>query len=77
MGRSFTTKNDTPGSWARATIIAQMALADTLEDLSKNADHNLNVEITKRIRGGALPSWVDLSKVTGVIGNQSLLNLCG
>jgi hypothetical protein len=33
MGRSFTTKNDTPGTWARATIIAQMALADILLNL--------------------------------------------
>jgi hypothetical protein len=54
-----------------------MALANTLEDLSKNADHYLNVELTKRLRGGTLPSWVDLSKVTVVIGNHTFLNLRG
>jgi len=53
----FTAKNDSPGNWARATKIAQMALADTLEDLSKNAAHYLNVELTERIRGGTLSSW--------------------
>jgi spore germination cell wall hydrolase CwlJ-like protein len=73
----FTAKTDSPESWARAIKIAQMALANTLEDLSKNADHYLNVELTKRLRGGTLPSWVDLSKVTVVIGNHTFLNLRG
>ncbi len=73
----FTAKTDSPESWERASKIAQMALANTLEDLSKNADHYLNVELTKRIRGGTLPSWVDLSKMTVVIGNHTFLNLRG
>lgn len=73
----FTAKTDSPESWARATKIAQMALGNTLEDLSKNADHYLNVELTKRLRGGTLPSWVDLSKMTVVIGNHTFLNLRG
>jgi len=73
----FTAKTANPESWARATKIAQMALANTLDDLSNNADHYLNVELTKRIRGGTLPSWVDLSKMTVVIGNHTFLNLRG
>jgi spore germination cell wall hydrolase CwlJ-like protein len=77
FNKVFTAKNDSPESWARATKIAQTALANTLEDLSKNADHYLNVELTKRIRGGTLPNWVDLSKMTVVIGNHTFLNLRG
>ena len=73
----FTAQTDSPESWGRASKIAHMALANTLEDLSKNADHYLNVELTKRIRGGSLPNWVDLSKVTAVIGNHTFLNLLG
>lgn len=73
----FTAKTDNPESWGRAWRIAQMALANMLEDLSKNADHYLNVELTKRIRGGTLPNWVDLNKVTVVIGNHTFLNLRG
>jgi spore germination cell wall hydrolase CwlJ-like protein len=57
FNKVFTAKNDTPESWARATKIAQMALANTLEDLSKNADHYLNVELAKKLRGGILPKW--------------------
>lgn len=73
----FAAKTDTLKSWERASKIAQMALANSLEDLSKNADHYLNVELTKRIRGGTLPSWVDLSKVTIVMGNHTFFNLRG
>ncbi len=71
----FKAKTDNPASWARATKIAQMALSNTLDDLSKNADHYLNVELTKKLRGGTLPNWVDLSKMTVVIGNHTFLNL--
>jgi hypothetical protein len=35
-----------------------MDFAITLGDLSKNEDHYLNVELTKRLRGGTLPYWV-------------------
>ncbi len=73
----LTGKTDNPGSWARANKIAQMALANALGDLTKNADHYLNVELTKRLRGGTLPPWVDLSKVTAMIGNHTFLNLLG
>ncbi len=55
----FIAKTDSPESWARATKIAQTALADTLADLSKNADHYLNVEVTRRMCGGSLPQWVE------------------
>lgn len=77
----FTAKTDNPESWERARKIAQMALAEALEDITKNADHYLNVEVTRRIRGGTLPKWaqesIENGKVTVVIGNHTFLNLRG
>ena len=73
----FTAKMDNPTSWERPSKIPRLALADTSADLTKNADHYLNVELTKRLRGGTLPTWVDLSKVTAVIGNHTFLSLLG
>jgi spore germination cell wall hydrolase CwlJ-like protein len=77
FSKVFTARTDSPASWERASRIAQSALADNLEDFSRNADHYLNVELTKRFRGGTLPAWVDLSKQTVVIGNHTFLNLRG
>jgi spore germination cell wall hydrolase CwlJ-like protein len=71
----FTAANDAPQSWTRALRIAKRALAGTLDDLSKDADHYLNVELTRKLRGGTLPSWVDLDKVTVKIGNHTFLRL--
>ncbi len=71
----FTTKTDSPDSYARTAKIADMVLANILEDLSKNADHCLNMELTKRIPGGTLPNCVDLSMVTAVMGAYTFLNL--
>ncbi len=71
----FTAAQDAPGAWSRALDIAQSALAGTLEDVSKDADHYLNVELTRKLRGGTLPAWVDLTKVTVVIGNHTFLRL--
>jgi hypothetical protein len=51
-----------------------MALASTLANRSQNATHYLKVELSKRIRGGILSSWVDMSKVMIVIGNHSFFN---
>ena len=77
----FTAKTDNLGSWERARNIAQMALAEALEDITKNADHYLNVEVTRRIRGGTLSKWaqegIEQGRVTAVIGNHTFLNLRG
>lgn len=77
----FTAKTNNPNSWERAHKIAKLALAAALEDLTKNADHYLNVEVTRRIRGGTLPKWAEEGirngKVTVVIGNHTFLNLRG
>lgn len=77
----FTAKSDNPAGWERAEKIAKEALAGMLEDLTKNADHYLNVEVTRRIRGGTLPKWAEEGirdrKITAVIGNHTFLNLRG
>ncbi|MGH7831235.1 MAG: cell wall hydrolase [Candidatus Binatia bacterium] len=77
----FTARTDSPQSWERAQNIAQMALAEALEDITKHADHYLNVEVTRKMRGGSLPKWaqegIEKGKVTVVIGNHTFLNLRG
>ena len=77
----FTAKTDNPKGWERAERITQTALAGVLEDLTKNADHYLNVEVTRRMRGGTLPKWAEEDikngKVTVVIGSHTFLNLRG
>jgi spore germination cell wall hydrolase CwlJ-like protein len=70
-----------PVGWDRAKRIAQTALNGTLPDNTMNADHYLNVEVTRRARGGTLPRWADYGiaqgKVTVVIGQHTFLNLLG
>ena len=44
----FSAKTDSPSGWERAQKIAQMVLAEALEDITKNADHYL----TSRSRAG-------------------------
>ncbi len=44
-------------------------------DPTKGATHYLNVELTKKIRGGSLPSWYDQEKVTVVIDQHTFLRL--
>jgi spore germination cell wall hydrolase CwlJ-like protein len=77
----FTAETKDPNGWERAQRIAQAALARTLADNTNNADHYLNVEVTKRSRGGTLPKWAEEGihdgKVTVVIGNHTFLNLRG
>jgi hypothetical protein len=72
----FTARADSPVSWGRALRIAQAALVGTLHDLTKDADHYLNVEATRKARHGTLPS-VDLTKTTVVIGNHTFLRRHG
>jgi spore germination cell wall hydrolase CwlJ-like protein len=70
-----------PIGWHRAIEIATQALTGTLSDNTRNADHYLNVEATRRRRKGTLPKWaqegIDNGKVTVVIGNHTFLNLLG
>jgi len=81
FNKVFTASTDDPKSWERAQRIAQAALAGTLADNTKSADHYLNVEATRKARGGTLPKWAEdgirNGKVTVVIGNHTFLNLRG
>ena len=45
------------------------------DDPTQGGTHYLNVELTKKIRGGTLPSWYDESKVMTVIGLHTFLKL--
>jgi spore germination cell wall hydrolase CwlJ-like protein len=77
----FTAKTKDPAGWNRANAIALTALGGTLADNTKNADHYLNVEVTRKLRGGTLPKWAEEGirdgKVTVKIGNHTFLNLRG
>ena len=81
FSKVFSAKTKDPAGWNRANTIALTALGGTLADNTKNADHYLNVEVTRKLRGGALPKWADEGmregKVTVTIGNHTFLNLRG
>lgn len=75
----FTAVRDDAVDWQRANDIAKAALAGTLDDNSKNADHYLNIEATRHTRGGTLPKWAEYginnNKVTVTIGHHTFLKL--
>jgi spore germination cell wall hydrolase CwlJ-like protein len=81
FSKIFTAKTKDPSGWSRANTIALTALGGTLADNTKNADHYLNVEVTRRLRRGTLPKWAEdgirEGKVTVKIGNHTFLNLQG
>jgi len=56
----------------KAAVAAYFKLVD---DPTKGATHYLNEEITRKMRGGTLPSWFDESKVTTRIGKHTFLKL--
>lgn len=70
-----------PAGWRRAQELADAALDQTLPDLTLSADHYLNVELTRKLRGGTLPGWVEQGirdkKVTVKIGRHTFFNLLG
>lgn len=61
--------------WHTAAVIAALGIARALVDLTHGATHYLNIELTRQLRGGGLPNWVDLTKVTVKIGNHTFLKL--
>lgn len=78
----FTAKTKDPAGWNRANTIVVTAFGGTLADNTKNADHYLNIEVTRKIRrDGTLPKWaaegIRDGKVTVKIGNHTFLNLRG
>ncbi len=56
----------------KAACAAYFKLVD---DPTQGATHYLNEEITRKLRGGSLPSWFDESKVTVRIGRHTFLRL--
>jgi|TARA_Y100000310_G_C20536442_1_gene741095 spore germination cell wall hydrolase CwlJ-like protein len=62
-------------SW-RAAMSAIHALE---EDPTKGATHYLNIELTKKIRSGALPAWaenaINEGRVTAEIGKHTFMRL--
>jgi len=56
----------------KAAVAAYFGLA---QDPSLGADHYLNEEYTKYLRGGNLPTWFDEKKVTVRIGHHTFLKL--
>jgi spore germination cell wall hydrolase CwlJ-like protein len=79
--KAFTAKIDDPTHWQRANAISKTALIGTLKDNTRNADHYLNVEATRKDRGGTLPKWaedgINNHKITVTIGDHTFLNLLG
>jgi spore germination cell wall hydrolase CwlJ-like protein len=45
------------------------------EDPSKGANHYLNEEMTRKLRGGSLPGWFDEKLVTARIGRHTFLKI--
>lgn len=70
-----------PGGWKRARRIAGAAMTPGFEDLSRGADHYLNVALTRRLGHGQLPRWAEAGirdgKVTAEIGHHTFLRLLG
>jgi spore germination cell wall hydrolase CwlJ-like protein len=58
-----------------AVDIAYKAYTGQIRDVTNGADHYLNVAVTRQIRGGTLPSWVDFNKKTADIGRHTFLRL--
>lgn len=62
-------------NFQQAISIADRALRGKMPDITNGADHYLNIAFTRQIRGGSLPSWVNLSKKTAEIGQHTFLRL--
>lgn len=77
--KALQAKEQDPQGWERAEKIASLAMTGVIEDLSKGADHYLNIEITRKLRGGTLPRWaqkgIDDGRITVVIGSHTFLDL--
>ena len=58
-----------------ALEISRLALNGALPDITGGADHSLNIDVTRKIRGGSLPSWVNLERKTASLGQHTFMNL--
>jgi Cell Wall Hydrolase len=62
-----------PTRWERAWRCACAAYWKLVPDPTSSADFYLNVELTKKLRGGSLPSWFDPKRVTVQINQHTFL----
>lgn len=62
-------------AYKTALELVDRAFKGDLPDITGGADHYLNIPLTMQIRGGSLPSWVDLSRTTNEIGKHTFLKL--
>ena len=59
-----------------ALDLVNKAKSGSLKDITKGANHFLNIQLTKQQRsGGNLPSWYDKNKVVADIGKHQFLKL--
>jgi hypothetical protein len=59
-----------------ALSLVDKAKSGSLKDITKGANHFLNIQLTKQQRkGGNLPSWYDSSKVVADFGEHTFLKL--
>ena len=59
-----------------ALDLVNKAKSGSLKDITKGANHFLNVQLTKQQRkGGNLPSWYDSNKVVADYGKHRFLKL--
>lgn len=63
-------------AWHECCMVAHKALSGQAEDVSKGADHYLNIDVTVRSRG-SLPNWFREDRVTVKINRHTFLNLEG
>lgn len=62
-------------AWWESSDAAEDAFYQRGPDPTVGATHYLNEELTKRIRGGTLPSWFREEAVTARIGQHTFLRL--
>jgi spore germination cell wall hydrolase CwlJ-like protein len=62
-------------TWESCEIAWEDISRNIVADPTKGATHYLNEEVTRRMRGGSLPSWFDENKVTLREGNHTFLRL--
>lgn len=61
--------------YQKANKVAKEILSGSA-DTTRNADHYLNIEVTKKLYG-KIPTWVDPSRQTTKIGDHTFYNLNG
>ena len=64
-----------PEVWDACVTMSHGAISGTVPDPTFGATHYLNIELTKKIRGGTLPPWFREDRITTVLGQHTFLKL--